>query len=168
MHDNRHVRSPVIITTTLYGTCMTHVFIRVCALIYNGVSPSTFAHHLGHQYLLQTAEVIPHLLTPPPRCSRHQAEACSMAQTTRVPWCEDGTSILTSTKRRAPGGIRTGMRDRCDPRPVAGIWPRSLLQGDSCHCIRCKSIRRLSHVGPDVRMGPLPAVGAWQRGARAQ
>ena len=39
MHDNRHACSPVIITTTLYGMCMAHIFIRVCALIYNGVSP---------------------------------------------------------------------------------------------------------------------------------
>ena len=40
MHDNRHVRSPAIITTALYGTRMAHIFIRVCTLIYNGVSPS--------------------------------------------------------------------------------------------------------------------------------
>jgi len=51
MHDNRHTRSPVIITIALYGTPIAHIFIRVCALIYNGVSPSTFAHHLSHQYL---------------------------------------------------------------------------------------------------------------------
>ena len=61
MHNNIHARSPVIITTALYGTRMAHIFIRVCALIYNGVSPSTFTRHLGHQYLPQTAEVIPHL-----------------------------------------------------------------------------------------------------------
>ena len=57
--------NPVIIATALYGTRMAHIFIRVCALIYNGVLPSTFARHLGHQYLPQTAEVIPRLLTPP-------------------------------------------------------------------------------------------------------
>jgi len=65
MHDNRHARSPVITTTSLYGMCMAHIFIRVCTLIYNGGSPSTFARHLSHQYLPQMA--------PPPRCSRHQA-----------------------------------------------------------------------------------------------
>ena len=56
MHDNRHACSPVMITTALYGTCMAHIFIRVCALIYNSVSPSTFARHLGHQYLSQMGE----------------------------------------------------------------------------------------------------------------
>ena len=111
MHDNRHMRSPVIITTALYGTHMAHIFIRVCALIYNGVSPSTFARHLGHQYLPQQAVVIPHLLTPPLRCSRHQAEACCTAQTAWVAWRVDGTSALTSANRRAPGGARTGLRD---------------------------------------------------------
>ena len=48
MQDNKHMRSPVIITTTLYGMCMAHIFIQVCTLIYNSVSPSTFARHLGH------------------------------------------------------------------------------------------------------------------------
>ena len=65
MHNNRHACSPVINTITLYGMQMAHIFIRVCALTYNGVSPSTFAHHLDHQYLL----------APPPRCSHHQAGA---------------------------------------------------------------------------------------------
>ena len=43
----------MIITIALYGTRMAHIFIRVCTLIYNGVLPSTFARHLGHQYLPQ-------------------------------------------------------------------------------------------------------------------
>ena len=102
MHNNRHVHSPVIITPTLYSTRMAHIFIRVCALIYNGISPSTFACHLGHQYLPQTAEVIPRLLTPPPRCSHHQAEACSMAQTARAAWRANRTCALTSANRGVP------------------------------------------------------------------
>ena len=77
MHYNRHARSRVIITITLYGTHMGHIFIRVCALIYNGVLPSIFARHLGHQYLPQTAEVIPyiHLDATKQRCHLgHQTE----------------------------------------------------------------------------------------------
>ena len=65
MHDNRHLCSPVIITPRLYGPRTAHLFIRDCMLIYNGVSSSIFTHHLGHQYLMQTGEVIPCLLTPP-------------------------------------------------------------------------------------------------------
>ena len=168
MHDNRHVRSPVIITTTLYGTCMTHVFIRVCALIYNGVSPSTFAHHLGHQYLLQTAEVIPRLLTPLPLCSHHQAEACCRAQTVWAAWRVDGTSALTSANRTAPGHARKGMRDHSGPRPDAGTQLGSSMQGDSCRSVQCKSIPQLGHVAPGVQMRPLPAEAAWQRGTEAQ
>ena len=61
MHDNKHVHSPVIITTTLYGMRMAHIFIWVCVLIYNGVSLSIFTRHLGHQYLPPKAEVIPRL-----------------------------------------------------------------------------------------------------------
>ena len=102
MHDNRHARSPVIITTALHGTRIAHIFFRFCALTCNGVSPWTFARHLGHQYLLQTAEVIPRHLTPPPRCSRRQAEACCMAQIARAFWRVDGKSALTSTKHSAP------------------------------------------------------------------
>ena len=168
MHDNRHAHSPVIITAALYETHMAHIFIRVCALIYNGVSLSTFARLLGHQYLPQMGEDIPRLLAPPPRCSRHQVSACCTAQTARAMWCADGTSALTSANRRAPGGARMGMRDRRDPRPVAGTQPESSVQGDSCCGVRCKSIPRLGHVAPDVQMGSLLAVGAWQRGARAQ
>ena len=111
MHNNRHVHSPVIITTTLYSTRMAHIFIRVCALIYNGISPSTFACHLGHQYLPQTTEVIPCLLSPPPRCSRHRAEA-QMHGPDR-----SGHVACRRNKRidqhhpQSAGGAQTGMQD---------------------------------------------------------
>jgi len=103
MHDNKHACSPVIITTALYGTRMVHILIWVCALIYNSVSPSNLARHLGHQYLPQTAEVILRLLAPPPRCSHHQAEACCTAQTARAAWHATGTSALISANRSSPG-----------------------------------------------------------------
>ena len=51
----------MIITITLYGTRMAYIFIRVCALVYNSGLPSIFARHCCHQYILQTAEVNPHL-----------------------------------------------------------------------------------------------------------
>jgi len=41
---------------------------------------------------------------------------------------------------QSTGGARTGMLDRHDPRPVARTRPGSLLQGDSCHGVRCKTI----------------------------
>ena len=43
MHDNRHARSPMIITTALYRTRMANIFIRVCVLIYIDVSMAS--HH---------------------------------------------------------------------------------------------------------------------------
>ena len=82
---------------------MANTFIRVCSWIYNGISPSTFARHLGPQYLPQMAEVIPHHLALPPRCSRHEAESCCTAQTARDAWRANRTSALTSVNRRAPG-----------------------------------------------------------------
>ena len=151
MHDNRHARSPVIITIALYGTCMAHIFIWVCALLYNGVSPSTFVHHLGHQ----------HLLAPPPRCSRHQAGANARPRLL-------GNKPIDQCQPQSAWGARTGMQDRRDPRPVARTRPGSSVQGDSCCGVRCKTIPQLSHVLPDVRMRPLPAVEAGQRGARVQ
>ena len=81
---------------------MAHIFIPVCVLIYNGVSPSTFARHFGHQYLVQMAEVIPCLLALPSRCSRHQAGACCTAQTAQAAWRADGTSTFTSSNHRVP------------------------------------------------------------------
>ena len=69
---------------------------------------------------------------------------------------------------QSTGGARTGMRDRRDPHPVAGTWPESSVQDDSCHGVQSKAIPQLSHVAPDEQMRPLPAIGAWQRGAGAQ
>ena len=66
MHDNRHRQPRDNCLHTLHGTRRAHIFIRVCVLIYKGVSPLTFARHLGHQYLPQIAEVIPRLLAPQP------------------------------------------------------------------------------------------------------
>ena len=61
MHDGRLTRSPVVISLALYGTCMTHIFVGVCTLVHNGVLPSIFARHRGHQYLPWTAEIFSHL-----------------------------------------------------------------------------------------------------------
>ena len=119
---------------------MAHIFIRVCALIYNGVSPLTFARYLGHQYLLKTAEVIPCLLAPPSRCSRHQAEACCTAQTARDAWRADRTSALASTGRRT-----TRVPERaCRTDATLGQSPE---HGPG---VRCKTIQQLGHVSPDV------------------
>ena len=59
---------------------------------YNGIVPSTFARHLGHQYLP----------AHPPRGSRHQVEACCTARIARAAWRTDGTSALISTNCSAP------------------------------------------------------------------
>ena len=79
---------------------MAYIFIRVCALIYNGILPPIFARHLGHQYVPQTAEVIPHLhldaVDTKQRCK------CT-AQIARATWRTDGTSAFTSANRRVPG-----------------------------------------------------------------
>ena len=178
MHDNRHACSPVIITIALNGTRMAHRFIQVCTLIYNGASPSTFARHLGHQYLPQTGEDIPCLLARSHRCSRHQSETCCTAQSAWAAWRTNGCSVctpcqpVTSANRRChnvdqcqpqiAGCTRTGMRGRRDSRPVAGTRPGSSVKCNSRRGVRCKAIPQLGDVAPDVRMGPLPAVGAWQ------
>ena len=126
----------MIITTALYGARMVYIFIQVCTLIDNGVSPSTFARHFGHQYLPQTAEVIPRLLAPLPRCSCHQAEACCMVQTAWAAWRSDKTSALTSTNHRAPGGPEQACRTDATlgqlPKHGPGVW--------------CKAIQQLGHV----------------------
>ena len=128
MHDNRHTRSPMIITTALYGTRMAHIFIRVCTLIYNGVSPSAFTRHLGQQYLPQTAEVIPHLLAPPPRCSRHQEEAQMHGTDCSGRVACGWDKRIDQHQPQSTGSARTGMQNRRDPRPVAGPWPGSSVQ----------------------------------------
>jgi len=79
---------------------MVHIFIRVCALIYNCVLPSIFAHYFSNQYLLQTAEVIPHLRLDVVATKRRRK--CT-AQIARAAWHMDGTSALTSANRRSPG-----------------------------------------------------------------
>ena len=61
MHNNSPACSPVIITITLYGTRMAHIFVRVGTLAYNGALPSIFTRHRGHQYLPRTAKIFSHL-----------------------------------------------------------------------------------------------------------
>ena len=60
----------MIITIALYGTRMAHIFVQVCAWVYNGILPSLFARHRGHKYLPQTAEIFSHFtstsMQPPP------------------------------------------------------------------------------------------------------
>ena len=157
-------RSPVIITIALYGTHMAHIFIWVCALIYNGVLPSIFARHLGYQYLPQTAGHP----APLPRCSGHQAEV-QMHGSDRSGRVVNGRNKhIDQRQPQVAGGARMGMHDRRDPRPVAGTQPGSSLWGGSYRGVRSKTIPQLSHVSPDVRRRPLPAIGAGQREDRVQ
>ena len=51
----------MIITIALYGTCMAHIFVWVCALVYKGVLLSIFARHRDHQYLPWMAGIFSHL-----------------------------------------------------------------------------------------------------------
>ena len=162
MHDNRHARSPVIITIALHGTLIVHIFTRVCALIYNGVSLSTPARHLGRQYLLATAEVIPHLLLDVVATKQRRAAW------PRLPRPREWNKRVDQRQTPSAMGARTGMRDQRDSRPVARTWPGSPVLGDSCRDVRCKSIPWLSHVALDIRMEPLLAGGAGQHGARVQ
>ena len=92
-------------------TRMVHIFIRVCALIYNGILPSTFTRHLGKQYLPQTAEVIPCLLAPPPRCSRHQAEAQMHGPDCLSRVACGRNKRIDQCQPQSAGGARTSMQD---------------------------------------------------------
>ena len=143
---------------------MAHIFIWVCALIYNGVLPSIFARHLGYQYLPQTAGHP----APLPRCSGHQAEV-QMHGSDRSGRVVNGRNKhIDQRQPQVAGGARMGMHDRRDPRPVAGTQPGSSLWGGSYRGVRSKTIPQLSHVSPDVQMRPLPAIGDRQHMARVQ
>ena len=124
MQDNRHAHSPMIITIALYGTRMAHIFIRVCTLIFNGVSP----HHLGNQYFPQTAEVIPHFLAPPPRCSHHQAKEQMHGPDRSGSVACGRNKRIDQHRPQSTRGARTGMQNGRDPRPIAGTWPGSSVQ----------------------------------------
>ena len=141
MHDNRHVLSPVIITIALNGTCMTHIFIRVCA------------------YLQRHLTI--NLRSPPSGRKRHGPD--------RLGCMAYGLNKRIDQRQpQSDAGARTGMRGRHDSRPVAGTRPWSSVQGDSYRGVRSKTIPQLSHVSLDVRMRPLPAIGARQREPRVQ
>ena len=116
MHESRPTRSPVIFTIALYGTRIVHIFVRVCALVQNGILPSIFARHHGHQYLPWSAEIFSHLRLDGPDRSGRMAYGRSKRIDQRQP-------------QRA-GGARAGMRGRRGPWPVAGARPG----------VRCKAI----------------------------
>ena len=57
------------------------------------------------------------LLTPPPRCSRHQAEACCTARITRAAWRLNEASALISANG---SGCQSGHAG--PTRPLASCW----------------------------------------------
>jgi len=145
---------------TLCRTRMARPFIRICTLIYNGVSPcSTFTH----QKLTTSTTNISGTQERPSRASshlsinlvRHQAQACCTAQAARAAWCRDGPSTLT-----APTEAHQGAPKR------ACVTDTTLIQSpEHGPGVQCKAP---GHVAPDVRMRPLPALGAWQGRSRSQ
>ena len=124
MHDSGPVRSPVIFIIAQYRARIAHLFIRVCTLITMasnhrtvwGMNSAPLCSGLraGSQRRLTVNFRMPprppmspadgrHPPAPPPRCSRHQAEACCTARIVRAAWRPDEASTLISANRSAPG-----------------------------------------------------------------
>ena len=79
---------------------LVYIFIRVCALVYNGVLPLIFARHRGHQYLPQMAEIFSHLRRDAATTKqRHAARPRSLGPH----GVQTGQSALISANRRVPG-----------------------------------------------------------------
>ena len=117
MHNSGPTRSAVIITIALYGACIAHLFIRVCAWVYNNILPSIFAHHRGHQCLPQMMEVFSHLrLNAATTKQRHAVRPGSLGP--HGVWTN---STLTSANRQSPGH---GLGVRCRVIRITGFVTR--------------------------------------------
>ena len=116
-------------------------FIRICAPIYNGVSPCS---NFTHQKLTTSTTNISRTEEKSSRASTHlRIDAiCHQTGVLRGPGHSDRMARgrakhINSANCSLPGVPRTVMRDRRDPRPVAGAWPRGSVQGSGPCRARC-------------------------------